>query len=102
MKEKTFIKIDLCEKIVDDVLMKTTECSHEEISRIWYHTKDNLSIGVANYVCLPNSKKINEYYVIWLSRTTNKDESADKLYIATKPKGGARCHKKKDITVISE
>ena len=100
-ERKTYIMIDSCEKIVDQELMKTEKCTHEEISKVWYHTKDNLSIGTPNYVCVPNSKKINVYYVIYLSRTTNENESANKMYVATRPKGGPRSHKKKEVPSVA-
>ena len=97
MKEtKTYRKIDYCYRFVDDAHTKTVECDHKEISLVWHHTKDILVIG-KNFVIV-SGKKGDKYYLVMISRTTNENESADKLYVATKPKGGPRCHKKKEPT----
>jgi len=93
---KTYRKIDYCFRVVDPVTMKTEECDYKEICRVWYHARDNLIIG-KNFFRLTSSgnKKVDIDYVLLLSRTTNKSESADAVYMPTKPKGGARSHKKK-------
>lgn len=96
MKEqKTFRKIDYCYRFVDNDHTKMVDCDPKEISLVWYHTKDILVVG-KNFVML-SGKKSDKYYVVMLSRTPNENESAEKMYVATKPKGGPRCHKKKVV-----
>lgn len=96
MKEpKTFRKIDYCYRFVDDDHTKTVDCDHKEISSVWYHTKDILVIG--KNLVMVSGKKSDKYYVVMISRTTNENESADKIYAPTKPKGGARSHKKNPV-----
>ena len=94
-ESKTFIKIDSCERVIDDILMKTTPCTHKEISRVWFHIRDFIIIGAPNYIWLTDEKKNKQCYIAYASRTENKDESADAVYASTKPKGGPRSHKKK-------
>ena len=96
MKEqKTYRKIDSCLRVVDPVLMITEECDPSEIPRVWHYSRDIIIIG-KNFVRIP-SKNNKTYinYVLVVSRTVNKSESADELYAPSKPKGGPRCHKKK-------
>ena len=98
MKEtKTYRKIEYCHRVIDPITMETSECDYKEICRVWYHTRDNLIIG-KNFIRVP--AKNNKSYidcVIGVSNTTNKDESADVIYMPSKPKGGARSHKKKVV-----
>ena len=101
MKEpKTYRKIDYCLRVVDPVLMITEECDPTEIPRVWHYSRDIAIIG-KNFVRIStkNNKSYTDYMLV-VSRTTNKSESADELYAPSKPKGGPRCHKKK--TPISE
>lgn len=44
MKEKTFIKIDYCVKIMSDDFMTRIPCSEKETGRAYYHSKDNLVV----------------------------------------------------------
>ena len=94
-ESKTFIKIDSCERVVDDVLMKTEPCSKKEISRAWFYSRDIVIIGSPNFIQIMDEKKNLVCYILYASRTENKDESADVIYASTKPKGGPRSHKKK-------
>ena len=91
---KTYRKIDYCLRVIDPVLMTTVECGHAETANVWYHTRDVLVIG-KNHVMLTKDKIRDIYYVVGVSRTTDYSDSADAMYITSKPKGGARCHKKK-------
>lgn len=102
MKEKTFIKIDSCEKIVSDDFVTRVPCSERETGRAYYHAKDNLVVGGENFLQFTDAKNKVFRCIMVVSRTKNEEESADKLYASTRPKGGARRHKKKDIAVISE
>ena len=98
MKEhKTFRKIDYCFRVTDPVRMTTEECDYAEIARVWYHTRDVLIVG-KNFVRLPSkNNKTYADYVIMVSNTSNKSDSADEVYMPNKPKGGARSHKKKSV-----
>ena len=102
MKEKTFIKIDYCVKIMSDDFMTRVPCSEKETGRAYYHAKDNLVVGGENFLQFTDAKNKVFRCIMAVSRTKNEEESADKLYVSTRPKGGPRCHKKKDITVIGE
>ena len=101
MKEpKTYRKIDYCLRVVDPVLMITEECDPGEIPRVWHYSRDIAIIG-KNFVRISTkNNKAHVDYMLVVSRTTNKSESADELYAPSKPRGGARNHKKK--TSISE
>ena len=96
MKEpKTYRKIDCCLRVVDPILMITEECDPGEIPRVWHYSRDIAIIG-KNFVRISTkNNKAHIDYVLVVSRTTNKSESADELYAPSKPKGGPRCHKKK-------
>ena len=95
MKEKTFIKIDYCMKITSDDFMTRTPCSEKETGGAYYHFKENLVVGGENFLQFTYAKNKVFRCIMMVSRTKDENESADKIYASTKPKGGPRCHKKK-------